>query len=286
VLWNHKLRWRGPASSRWLKQASVSPSGEATYVSFREDAESPFSQGTVGEDGVVQRFLWLVLQPQRLLGFLTLSQDTLDADAAPAAAWQQQPASGEGRRIRKSRSFGFDNPAMLSDDLRFDDQYDGFFGSPERYVWRTVARREMVVPYNAYRLHSGRGDLRETLRPAHLDPALARYELHRVWVVEATLKPKALHRAKRRTFYFDEDSWQILMVDLYDRSDRLWRLQEIHPLMAYDRATLVPALEAVYDLESSRYLVQGIGENQPERAETAFDPEHFTPAGAREAAPE
>lgn len=286
VIWNHKLRWRGTGYSRGLTQASVTPSGEAHLVSMREDADFSYARGELTEDGIAQQWLWVVLQPERLHGFLMLVKDSLDEDAVQTAGWKQQPLEGGPRRLRRAKNFGFDGPAMLSDDLRFEDQLDTFFGSPERYIWRVVKRREMVVPYNSYALHSGRQTLRDLIRPGHMDPTLARYELHRVWVVEATLKPGALHRHKRRTLYFDEDSWQLLMVDLYDRSDRLWRFQEVHPLMAYDRGVMFPALEVQYDLDSSRYLLLGRDENDAERTETGFDPEHFTPSGARKSAPQ
>lgn len=287
IIWNHKLRWRGTGYRRELTQASVTPSGEAHLVSLREDADFPYARGGAADkDGIVQQWLWVVLQPERLHGFLLLVKESLDQEALPPQAWLQQQREGEARRMRRGKTFGFDGPAMLSDDLRFDDQLDTFFGSPERYTWRIVAKREMVVPYNSYALHSARRTLRSLIRPAHMDPTLARYELHRVWVVEAILKPKDLHRHTRRTFYFDEDSWQILMVDLYDQGDRLWRFQEVHPLMAYDRATLMPAVEVHYDLGSSRYLLLGADEKDAERVEMGFDPTLFTPSGARKSAPE
>lgn len=286
IIWNHKLRWRGTAYRRGVTQASVTPSGEAHLVQFREDADFPYARGATDEDGIAQQWLWVVLQPTRLQGFLLLVKESLDQAALPQQSWLQQQREDEPRRIRRGKAFGFDGPAMLSDDLRFADQYDAFFGSPERYTWRVVDRREMVVPYNSYALHSGRGTLRDLIRPAHMDPTLARYELHRVWVVEAILKPKHLHRHKRRTFYFDEDSWQILMVDLYDTNDRLWRFQEVHPIMAYDKATLMPAVEVHYDFNSSRYLLLGSDENDAERVEMGFDPVLFTPSGARKSAPE
>lgn len=285
LVWNHRLRWRGPGYTRTYEQASVTPSGEAHRVTLREDADFPYARGEVLDEGVVQRWLWLAMQPERLHGFLTLLHDALDTEAHPQQAWIQQPHHPEPRRIRKARSFGFDNPAMLADDLRFDDQYDSFTGSLDRYTWRLIAKRDMVVPYNAYPLHSGRRSLRELIRRGHPDPALARYELHRVWVVEATLKPRAVHRHKRRTLYIDEDSWQILMVDLYDHRDRLWRAQEVHPIMAYDRATLIPAVEVLYDFESGRYLLSAVDDADPERVERAFEEDHFTPSGARAAAP-
>jgi len=29
-------------------------------------------------------------------------------------------------------------------------------GSPERYNWKLVGKQELYVPYNSYKLHSGR----------------------------------------------------------------------------------------------------------------------------------
>ena len=45
---------------------------------------------------------------------------------------------------------------------------------------------------------------------------LFRYELHRVWVVEATLRPGMKHSYAKRTFYLDEDTWQIAYEDASD----------------------------------------------------------------------
>ena len=67
--------------------------------------------------------------------------------AAPPQDGAYRGARGLDPAIVKDieRMFGFDNNMMLSDDLRFEDQLDGFFGSPERYTWRIVARRPLVV---------------------------------------------------------------------------------------------------------------------------------------------
>ncbi|MGL1161900.1 DUF1329 domain-containing protein, partial [Vibrio parahaemolyticus] len=47
------------------------------------------------------------------------------------------------------------------------------------------------------------------LGPKHINSDAQRWELHRVWEVEATLKAGARHAVPRRTFYFDEDSWKL-----------------------------------------------------------------------------
>ena len=74
----------------------------------------------------------------------------------------------------------------------------------------------MYVPYNSYKLHSNSLKYKDILTPLHINQGLTRYELHRVWVVEATLKAGTSHVYSRRTFYIDEDSWQILSADQYD----------------------------------------------------------------------
>src|SRR3990172_2013902 len=53
----------------------------------------------------------------------------------------------------------------------------------------------------------------EVLGPRHLAPDAVRWELHRVWVVEATVVPGKRHPVARRRIYLDEDSWLALLYD-------------------------------------------------------------------------
>jgi hypothetical protein len=99
-------------------------------------------------------------------------------------------------------------------------------------------------------------------------------------VVDATLKPGQRHIYKRRTFYVDEDSWQILVVDCYDNRDQLWRIQEGHSINYYDVPTFWTTLELTYDLQAGRYLALGLDNEEPMTVNfsprlTAAD---FTPA--------
>ncbi|MBW1852339.1 MAG: DUF1329 domain-containing protein, partial [Deltaproteobacteria bacterium] len=68
----------------------------------------------------------------------------------------------------------------------------------------------------------------------------------------------ARHIYKRRTFYVDEDSWQILVVDIYDKRDQLWRVSEGHVINYYNVPTLWTTLEVHTDLQSGRYLAIGL----------------------------
>jgi hypothetical protein len=72
-------------------------------------------------------------------------------------------------------------------------------GAIDRFEWKLVGKKEMYVPYSSYRLtyHKTAADI---TKPNHLNPDLVRWELHRVWVVEATLKPEKRHIYSKRVF--------------------------------------------------------------------------------------
>jgi hypothetical protein len=111
----------------------------------------------------------------------------------------------------------------------------------------------------------------------------ARYELHRVWVVEATLKPGTSHLYKRRTFFLDEDSWVIHVQDKYDNRDQLWRVDELHTTQFYDVPFLNAALEVKHDLQSGRYLAMNIrNEDTKIYQPVNRTPSDFTPNALRD----
>jgi hypothetical protein len=136
-------------------------------------------------------------------------------------------------------------------------------GSPQRYDWKLLGKKEMYVPYNAYQLQSEKIRYSDLLREQHINPDYARYELHRVWVVEATLKAGLSHLYARRTLYVDEDSWQILVIDCYDARGELYRVQEGHAINYYEVPSLWTALELVMDLSNGRYLASGLQNEEP-----------------------
>ena len=119
------------------------------------------------------------------------------------------------------------------------------------------------MPYNSYKLHSDQVKVKEILTPLHINPDLTRYELHRVWVVDATLREGARHIYKRRTFYVDEDSWQIVAMDQYDNRDQLWLFSVYCVTNYYDRPTLWTTLEVHIDLQAGRYLAIGMDNENP-----------------------
>ncbi|HUO97002.1 MAG TPA: DUF1329 domain-containing protein [Steroidobacteraceae bacterium] len=258
AIWNHIVRYRGDSVSRETGQAAVTESGSFNMVKFHDEVYFAYMQPGATEatlDNVVLYFLQEILAPARLAGQVLLVHETLDQSKENRRAWIYFPGQ---RRVQRAPNVAFDNPGTASDGLRTDDQFDVYNGSPQRYDWKIVGKKEMFVPYNSYKLHWAKVKAEDVLKPLHINQEYPRYELHRVWVVEATLKAGQRHIYKRRTMYLDEDSWQILAVDCYDNRDQLWRVQEGQAINYYNVPALWTTLDLTYDLQSRRYLALGM----------------------------
>ncbi|MCY4003335.1 MAG: DUF1329 domain-containing protein [Rhodospirillales bacterium] len=284
VIWNHLLRYRGESVACTIGQAAVTRGGDFTLVKQSLEIELRYSlpDMTLDELGnTMILFKQETLAPARLAGDIVLVHETMNQFREPRNAWTYNPGQ---RRVRRAPNIAYDNPGTSADGLRTADQLDMFNGAVDRYDWELVGKRELYVPYNSYRLHSGDLAFTDILHPLHVNPELLRYELHRVWVVEATLKEGATHIYKRRTLYVDEDSWQIMVGDIYDNRDQLWRVSEAHVVNYYEKPLVWPTLEVHTDLQAGRYLAFGLDNEFPM---CTWDPgltsRDFTPAALRRA---
>ena len=258
VIWNHLLRYRGESVSCVMGLAAVTRGGDYTLVKQQIETELRYSlpDMTLEELGnTMILFKSTTVSPARLAGDIVLVHETMNQFREPRNAWTYNPGQ---RRVRRAPNIAYDNPSTSSDGLRTSDQLDMFNGAVDRYDWKLVGKREMYVPYNSYRLHSNELAFEDILGPLHVNPDLLRYELHRVWVVEATLKEGASHIYKRRTLYVDEDSWQVMVADIYDNRDQFWRLSEAHLINYYEKPLVWPTLELHSDLQAGRYLAFGL----------------------------
>jgi hypothetical protein len=263
IFWNHVLRYRADAATRSIGQAAVTAGGDYTPVKFHDEFYVVYSLAGAKEaelDNVILYFIQETVAPARLAGEILLVHETLDQSKENRRAWLYNPGQ---RRVRRAPNVAFDNPGTAADNQRTSDQFDMYNGSPERYEWKLIGKKEMYVPYNAYKLNSNQLKYKDILKPQHINQEHARYELHRVWVVDSTLRAGTDHVYKRRTLYVDEDSWQILAVDCYDKRDQLWRVQEGHPIEYYELPTLWTTLELVMDLQNRRYLALGLQNEEP-----------------------
>lgn len=147
-----------------------------------------------------------VTSPARLAGTVALVHETIDQVKEPRRAWVYNAGQ---RRVRRAPQPAYDGPGSASDGLRTADNLDMFNGAPDRYDWKLIGKKEMYIPYNSYRLESSALKYDDIVKAGHLNPDHTRYELHRVWEVEATLKPGQRHVYAKRHMYLDEDTWQL-----------------------------------------------------------------------------
>ncbi len=282
AIWNHILRWRAGFAEREISQAAPTRGGNYTLVKFSDQFNLQYNREgmTSAElDNIVLYFKQEVKAPARLAGGILLVHETLNQKLENRKAWLYNPGQ---RRVRRAPNVAFDNPGTASDGMRTNDQFDMFNGSPERYNWELVGKKEIYVPYNNYKLQDPSVTYADILKPLHINSEIPRYELHRVWVVDATLKEGARHLYKRRTFYIDEDSWQILSVDQYDNRDQLWRVSEGFAINHYNVPNLWTTLEVHTDLQAGRYIAIGLtNEDKPYNFDAQLTTSEFTPAALR-----
>jgi len=284
AIWNHILRWRAGFAERKIAQAAPTRGGSYTLVKFSDQFNLQYNQEGMTTDklnNIILYFKQEVKAPARLAGGILLVHETLDQKAENRKAWLYNPGQ---RRVRRAPNVAFDNPGTASDGMRTNDQFDMFNGSPERYNWQLVGKKEFYVPYNNYKLQDPSIKYKDILKPLHINPEYPRYELHRVWVVDATLKEGSRHIYKRRTFYIDEDSWQVLAVDQYDNRDQLWRVSEGFAINHYNVPNLWTTLEVHTDLQAGRYIAIGLtNESEPYNFNAKLSSSDFTPAALRRA---
>ncbi len=223
-----------------------------------------------------------MLEPPRSAGQVILVHETAGGNGNTRAAWIYSPGLA---RVNRAPDVGFDNPSIGSDGEQFNDQIDVFNGSLERFDWKLVGKKEILIPYNSWMMNSPTFKYKDIIRPGHINQDLARYELHRVWVVEATLKAGQRHRFGKRRFYLDEDSWSIAVVDCYDARGELWKVQEAHLLTIPFIPTVSGVPETIYDLQSKRYFVTTLtNEDAISDFEVKYDDASFTPAALQKKA--
>lgn len=254
IVWNHILRYRGGSVRRVYSQIPVQANGAFAPVVLDEQLTFANYLPDAPENRLFY-FKQAIKAPARLEGDVLLVHENINQIAEPRAAWIYNAGQ---RRVRRAPDVAYDGPGTASDGLRTSDDLDLYNGAPDRYDWKLIGKQEMYIPYNAYRLLDKNLKYEDIVLKGHLNPDFLRYELHRVWVVEATLKEGQRHIYARRTFYVDEDTWQISIADLYDGRGELWRVREAHNLSHYQVKVPWYALETSHDLISGRHLPQGL----------------------------
>ncbi|TAL07632.1 MAG: DUF1329 domain-containing protein [Porticoccaceae bacterium] len=223
------------------------------------------------------------IEPVKEAGEVILAREPLSFSKQFRQAWAYSPGQ---RRVKRAPQIVYDNPYTSSDGLATSDQKGGYNGPNDRFEWKLVGRREIYVPYNAYKLWAPGVDIQQQIAPnGRLNQDLARYELHRVWELDSTLRPGTRHDFGRRTYFLDEDTWAVMLMDGYDRRGQIWRLWEDHGLMYYSQrvwSSLPAIVELQYDMTAGRMFFTSIDKKAPPDFNFRVNAEeYFTPAQVR-----
>ncbi len=254
VIWNHVLRFRGGSVRRTYTQIPMQANGAFSPVVFDDQLTFANYLPNAPENRLFY-YKQSIKAPARLEGNVLLVHENINQVVEPRAAWVYNAGQ---RRVRRAPDVAYDGPGTASDGLRTADDLDLYNGAPDRYDWKLLGKKELYIAYNAFKLRDKNLKYKDILLAGHMNPEYLRYELHRVWVVEATLKEGERHIYARRTFYIDEDTWQISAADLYDGRGEMWRVKEAHNVLHYQVQVPWYAAEVSYDLISGRYLPIGL----------------------------
>lgn len=283
VMWNHRTRYRGDATQTQTTQAIVRPSGEPQYLKQTERVLYRYANlknpADMKGSNILLYYLTWFGKTANAIDFTALVHETANSEKDNRNVWVIPPKIPKMFRIPP---VGYDQPFPGSDGIQFIDMVDMYNGAFDRYVWKLTGKRELYIPYNAYRISDGSWKYPQLLKPGHINQGATRYELHRVWVIEATERGGKRHVFGKRTFYVDEDSWNVVLVENEDRDGRIWRFQEGHLVTLYENQSTNCLPVITYDLKDGRYFINRLlGEDVPPREAEDIRESEFLPAAVR-----
>ena len=223
VMWNHMLRWRGSAFQTHYAQHQITAAGKDVVVSEGViDAQIPYyyPEATVESFAKApETYLIRLINsgPPIRAGEAIMGRDQIDL--AKTQSWVY--LTGQ-RRVRKLPNPCCDTPSPVTGGLMSFDEIQTWSGRLDRFDFKIVGKKEMLIPYNGNKLLQPKTDA-EVISKIGLNPAFQRWELHRTWVVDATLRSGQRHPAVKSRYYCDEDTWACVLGDRWDANGQLWK---------------------------------------------------------------
>jgi hypothetical protein len=257
AIWNHMIRY-GTDSNQDYDTYYVDSSGKPILATSAHSVSAyPMFKNT---DEEVGESAWTMLRidynaPARRAGeILLVHEPGADYTAGKGRkAWQYLVGQ---RRVRLAPAVSFDTPNPgVAGTTTYDDSFI-YNGSPERFNWKLIGKKEMYIPANNNKFVFEM-EVKDTLGPKFFDPNAIRWEKRRVWVVDSTLKEGQRHLYSRRTFYLDEDNFTASAGDMYDGRGNLWRLQYSYPAVQTGNNNDFISSYGAYDLLQNIYNING-----------------------------
>ncbi|MDE2584476.1 MAG: DUF1329 domain-containing protein [Betaproteobacteria bacterium] len=247
AIWNYLLRVEAEATEVSFKNIIGTSDGNRTLATQNEQVNQyPYyykdgSPEKWSGEYFLQRFS--TVAPPFKAGESLVIRDGVDA-AMPRQTWQYLVGQ---RRVRRAPTVAYDTPDFVSSGANYFDEVMGIMGHPDRYQWKLVGKKEMYIPYNDNALVTSKEA--EFFAKSHANPDKLRWELHRVWEVEATVAAGKRHAVPKRRYYLDEDSWLLVLMDGYDTEGKLWRTTQAFPYVVPSVPAVLIKPVTVFDLQ-------------------------------------
>lgn len=286
IVANNDLHWRGEAWQTDFRGYLGTASGQRVLsVEGIGDFQMPYYANGAADkfDGSYWMIRLVNSGPPVRAGEAITGRQHLDQDKT--GAWVY--LTGQ-RRVRKLPNACCDTPTPATAGVASFDEVDVLAGRTDRFDWKIIGKKEMYIPYNSNRMNVPLKDS-DLLLAHHLNPDHVRWELHRVWVIEANLKPGQRHQAPKSRYYVDEDTWVAVLGDRWDANGQLWKTLWSHPVVLPDLPATTPQQQWGFnDLVSGTWYASGVvnERNQhykivPRRADSFFTPEAMAGDGVR-----
>jgi hypothetical protein len=253
AMWNHLTRFLGRSNDVKYSSYNVDANGRIILTEickmfeelpFYDEDASRFDNKTY----LKVRNVWS--GPARKAGEAAYLFDPIDMYGSPRVVYQYLPGQ---RRIKLAPEIGYDTPSGATGGNSVYDETWMLNGPMDRYTWKLIGKKELYVPYNTYKA-TYLGKKEELFGPKHLNPDVVRWELHRMWVVEATLRPGKRHVYPKRMFYLDEDSWNALACENYDAHGTLFKANFGFMAPNYDVPAPASRFSVLYNLIAGNYV--------------------------------
>ncbi len=252
AMWNHLLRYVSPSFEHYPRSWVVNAAGRPTMTyEMVELLDWQYWDQKNENTEIFFRLKDIATGPPRNNGEMLLWHDWLDQYGKGRRAWQYLPGQ---RRTKLSPNIGYDTPNNQLNGATTYDEWQLFNGPMDRFNFKLIGKQEMYIPYNDYKLVY-QSKIDKVLTPNHINPDYVRWELHRVWKVEAELKPGKRHIYSKRVFYLDEDTWSASVSDEYDARGQLYRSAFSYMVQNYDVNTPYPYTHGFYDFNANMYTL-------------------------------
>lgn len=193
--------------------------------------------------------------PARKAGEKLIVLDGVDMVNTGRKAFSYLPGQ---RRVKLAPDIAYDTPSPTGGGASNVDEAAVWYGSLDRYNFKLLGKKEMLIPYNTYKMRDPvQCPSTVSMKTKnYLNPDCMRWELHRVWMVEATLKEGKRNAYSKRTIYWDEDLPGVGMSDNYDATGQIYRTSHSLPITLYETQGHSTDEWVTYDLATGNYTRQ------------------------------